>query len=376
MVKLSNSLFKKINYFSVWFLVTFGILLNISASSVQGLNQFDDNFHFIKRHISSIIIGIIIYNLGKKLSFSIYKKFANVSIVTITLALFFVLTYGIVAGGSRRWIDLGVINLQPSEFAKPVIIFWIAYQLSYIKTENSNFYYLKRALALPILCCFFIYLEPDYGTTLTIFSVILAQILFSDIKLRYPIGVLLLSPIPLYLLAASGTYRLNRILTWWDGKCNRGEDLLGDCFQLNQSRIAISSGGLFGLGPGTSRARWGMLPNSHSDFIASIIGEEYGFIGLLILLIMLFLLIISFYGLAITSRSEFKRIFLSGVATWILVQSIFNLGGLVGLLPITGIVLPFIAYGGSAMVAMFIAFTISHVEFTEEELWKKLLCFQ
>jgi cell division protein FtsW len=368
MVKLSNSLFKKINYFSVWFLVTFGILLNISASSVQGLNQFDDNFHFIKRHISSIIIGIIIYNLGKKLSFSMYKKFANVSIVTITLALFFVLTYGIVAGGSRRWIDLGVINLQPSEFAKPIIIFWIAYQLSYIKTENSNFYYLKRALALPILCCFFIYLEPDYGTTLTIFSIILAQILFSDIKLRYPIGVLLLSPIPLYLLAASGTYRLNRILTWWDGKCNRGEDLLGDCFQLNQSRIAISSGGLFGLGPGTSRARWGMLPNSHSDFIASIIGEEYGFIGLLILLIMLFLLIISFYGLAITSRSEFKRIFLSGVATWILVQSIFNLGGLVGLLPITGIVLPFIAYGGSAMVAMFIAFTISHVEPTEEEL--------
>ena len=184
MVKLSNSLFKKINYFSVWFLVTFGILLNISASSVQGLNQFDDNFHFIKRHISSIIIGIIIYNLGKKLSFSMYKKFANVSIVTITLALFFVLTYGIVAGGSRRWIDLGVINLQPSEFAKPIIIFWIAYQLSYIKTENSNFYYLKRALALPILCCFFIYLEPDYGTTLTIFSIILAQILFSDIKLR------------------------------------------------------------------------------------------------------------------------------------------------------------------------------------------------
>ena len=368
MVKLSHSFFKKINYFSVWFLVTFGILLNISASSVQGLNLFDDNFHFIKRHIGSIIIGIFIYNIGKKISFSTYKKFANVSIVSVTLALFFVLTYGIVVGGSRRWIDLGVINLQPSEFAKPVIIFWIAYQLSNIQIENTNIYYLKRALTLPILCCLFIYLEPDYGTTLTIFSIILSQILFSDIKLRYPIGVILLSPFPLYLLATSGTYRLNRIITWWGGKCDRGEDLLGDCFQLNQSRIAISSGGLFGLGPGTSRARWGMLPNSHSDFIASIIGEEYGFFGLLILLIMLFLMIISFYGLAITSRSEFKKLFLSGVGTWILIQSIFNLGGLVGLLPITGIVLPFIAYGGSAMVAMFIAFTISHIEITEEDL--------
>ncbi len=110
-----------------------------------------------------------------------------------------------------------------------------------------------------------------------------------------------------------------------------------------------------------------MLPNSSSDFVGAIVGEEYGFFGLLILLIMLLLLIGSIYGLAITSKSEFNRLYLSGLGTWILIQSIFNLGGLVGLLPITGIVLPFIAYGGSAMVAIFIAFTISHIEISEEE---------
>ena len=369
MIKLSYSFFKRINYFSVWFLVTFGILLNISASSVQGLNQYNDNFFFIKRHLGSIIIGIIIYNIGKKIPLNIYKKFANISIVTIVTALFLVLTYGEKLGGSRRWLHLDVVDLyiQPSEFAKPVIIFWVAYQLSNISSDETNLYYLKRAVAIPLVCCLFVYLQPDYGTTLAIFSIILAQILFSDIKLRYPISVIALAPMPLYLLASKGTYRLNRIVTWWDGKCDRGEDLLGDCFQLNQSRIAISSGGLFGLGPGTSRARWGMLPNSSSDFVGAIVGEEYGFFGLLILLIMLLLLIGSIYGLAITSKSEFNRLYLSGLGTWILVQSIFNLGGLVGLLPITGIVLPFIAYGGSAMVAIFIAFTISHIEISEEE---------
>ena len=110
---------------------------------------------------------------------------------------------------------------------------------------------------------------------------------------------------------------------------------------------------MFGLGPGTSRARWGMLPNSHTDFIASIIGEEYGFVGLVIFIIILVLLIISLFGLAISTESEFKKLIFSGLGAWVLIQVVINLGGAVGLLPITGIVLPFISYGSSAMVALF-----------------------
>ena len=359
-MNLTYSFFQRINLFSIWFLVTFGILVNISASSVQGLNQFNDNFYFIKRHMAAVLIGVLIFNIGKKINFYSYSRLINFSIVFVTSALFFVLTYGIVRGGSRRWVDLGVINFQPSELAKPIIILWVAYQLTNIDTKFNNFFYLRRAMFLPVICCFFIYLQPDYGTTITIFGILLSQIVFSKIDFKYPVGILSLSIIPLYFLAISGSYRFNRITTWLDRDCDLGIDLLGSCFQLNQSRIAISSGGMFGLGPGTSRARWGMLPNSHTDFIASIIGEEYGFVGLLIFVIILGFLIISFYGLAISTKSEFKKLIFVGLGSWVFIQTAINLGGAVGLLPITGIVLPFISYGSSAMVALFTGIAIGY----------------
>ena len=359
-MNLTYSFFQRINLFSIWFLVTFGILVNISASSVQGLNQFNDNFYFIKRHMAGVLIGVLIFNIGKKINFYSYSRLINFSIVFVTSALFFVLTYGIVRGGSRRWVDLGVINFQPSELAKPIIILWVAYQLTNIDTKFNNFFYLRRAMFLPVICCFFIYLQPDYGTTITIFGILLSQIVFSKIDFKYPVGILSLSIVPLYFLAISGSYRFNRITTWLDRDCDFGIDLLGACFQLNQSRIAISSGGMFGLGPGTSRARWGMLPNSHTDFIASIIGEEYGFVGLLIFVIILGFLIISFYGLAISTKSEFKKLIFVGLGSWVFIQTAINLGGAVGLLPITGIVLPFISYGSSAMVALFTGIAIGY----------------
>ncbi len=359
-MNLSYLFFQRINLFSIWFLVTFGILVNISASSVQGLNQFNDNFYFIKRHMAAVLIGVLIFNIGKKINFYSYSRLINFSIVFVSSALFFVLTYGIVRGGSRRWVDLGVINFQPSELAKPIIILWVAYQLTNMDTKFNNFFYLRRAMFLPVICCFFIYLQPDYGTTITIFGILLSQIVFSKIDFKYPVGILSLSIIPLYFLAISGSYRFNRITTWLDRDCDLGIDLLGSCFQLNQSRIAISSGGMFGLGPGTSRARWGMLPNSHTDFIASIIGEEYGFVGLLIFVIILGFLIISFYGLAISAKSEFKKLIFVGLGSWVFIQTAINLGGAVGLLPITGIVLPFISYGSSAMVALFTGIAIGY----------------
>tara|TARA_B100000902_G_C27268797_1_gene895138 strand:+ start:348 stop:1466 length:1119 start_codon:yes stop_codon:yes gene_type:complete len=368
MNKGGHSLFKKVNIISISFLVSFGILLNLSASSVQGLIQFNDNFHFIKRHIASIVIGLLIFKFGKKLSLNNYKKLANAMMVSITFILFLVLTYGIVAGGSRRWIDLGVINLQPSEFAKPIIILWIAYHLSKLDVDKSDFYYLKRSLFLPALCCLLILLEPDFGTTVTISGIILMQLIFSEIKITYPIGLIAISPIPIYLAINSGGYRFDRFNIWYSKICN-GIDiptnvLRDDCWHLYQSKIAISSGGLFGLGPGTSRARWGSLPNSWSDFIGSIVGEEYGFVGFIVLILAFVFVIFSFYGLALTASTEFNRLYFVGIGSWILIQTIFNLGGIVGLLPITGIVLPFVAYGGSAMVSIFIALTISY---TQEE---------
>ena len=354
----SLNFIKRLNIFSVLFLISFGILLNVSASSVEGLNLYGDNFYFIKRHLTAIILGAIIFNILKNLNINFIEKFSSISMVFITTTLFLVLTYGIVVGGSRRWIDLGIVNFQPSELAKPIIILWVAKQISNDITEDTDLKKFVRSIFLPLLCAFLVLLEPDYGTFASICFILFSQIFFSKIKIIYPALTIFASILPLYLVATSSDYRLSRIEAF--RKCDYGVDLLGDCFQLHQSRIAISSGGLFGLGPGTSRARWGMLPNSYSDFISSIIGEEYGFFGLFLLVLAFFILISTTFFIAIREKNEIKKLISVGFGSWIFFQTVVNLGGAVGLLPITGIVLPFVSYGSSAMISIFIALGIMY----------------
>ncbi len=354
----SLNFIKRLNIFSVLFLISFGILLNVSASSVEGLNLYGDNFYFIKRHLTAIILGAIIFNILKNLNINFIEKFSSISMVFITTTLFLVLTYGIVVGGSRRWIDLGIVNFQPSELAKPLIILWVAKQISNDITDDNDLKKFIRSIFLPLLCAFLVLLEPDYGTFASICFILFSQIFFSKIKIIYPALTIFASILPLYLVATSSDYRLSRIEAF--RKCDYGVDLLGDCFQLHQSRIAISSGGLFGLGPGTSRARWGMLPNSYSDFISSIIGEEYGFFGLFLLVLAFFILISTTFLIAIREKNEIKKLISVGFGSWIFFQTVVNLGGAVGLLPITGIVLPFVSYGSSAMISIFIALGIMY----------------
>ena len=354
----SLNFLKRLNIFSVLFLISFGILLNVSASSVEGLNLYGDNFYFIKRHLSAIILGALIFNVLKNLNINFIEKFSSISMIIISSILFLVLTYGIVVGGSRRWIDLGIVNFQPSELAKPLIILWVAKQITNDIADDTDLKKFVRSIFLPLLCAFLVLLEPDYGTFASICFILFSQIFFSKIKIIYPTLAIVASILPLYLVATSSEYRLSRIEAF--RKCDYGVDLLGDCFQLHQSRIAISSGGLFGLGPGTSRARWGLLPNSYSDFISSIIGEEYGFFGLFLILLAFFILISTTFLIAIREKNEIKKLISVGFGGWIFFQTVVNLGGAVGLLPITGIVLPFVSYGSSAMISIFIALGIMY----------------
>lgn len=351
---------RRTNMFSLVFLISFGILMNVSASSVEGLNLYGDNFYFIKRHLTAIIIGVVAFNIIKKLNQDTILDFSFFLIVSVTVVLFLVLTYGIVVGGSRRWIDIGIVNLQPSELAKPIIILWVAKILSNELSKLPEFTVLTRAVALPFLCAFLVLLEPDYGTFATLCVIVVAQIFMSRVKIIYPTSIVALSLLPLISLARAESYRLVRIKTWLEGKCDIGVDLLGDCYQLNQSRIAISSGGLFGLGPGTSRARWGSLPNSYSDFISSIIGEEYGFFGLFLIILGFFILITTTFLMGLNTNNEFKKLYCFGIAAWVLFQTVVNLGGAVGIVPITGMVLPFVSYGSSAMVSIFVGFGVMY----------------
>ena len=355
----------KLNGISVILLLIFGVFLVSSATAVESQRIYSDSFYMIANHGLGILIGVGMFLLIKRFNYMYFFKFLTPLVLVMIGALFILPTMGVNLFGSTRWLDIGNIRIQPSELAKPIIILWVAIQLSNEKIKEHDLKTIWRAGFIPGLAIILIFLQPDFGTTATVAFIVLIQFLFSKTKLIYPV-ILSIGGwfIGRYFLE-SEFYRAERLRVWSEGICNQGQELLGACFQVHQSRIAISSGGMFGLGPGTSRARWGSLPSAYSDFISSIIGEEYGFIGYLIFIFILSICIITFFLIAVREKNEFKKIFISGLGAWILFQSVLNLGASVYLLPITGIVLPFVSYGGTAMVSIFVALGIMHCRVDE-----------
>ena len=319
----------------------------------------------IANHGLGIIIGTGLFLLIKRFNYLYLFKILTPIVLAMLVALFVLPTVGVNLFGSTRWLDIGTIRIQPSELAKPIIILWVARHLSNNKIQEHDLKTLFRAGFIPGLAIILIFLQPDFGTTATIAFIVLIQFLFSKIKFIYPALFSIVGWFIGRYYIESEFYRAERLRVWSEGICNQGQELLGACFQVHQSRIAISSGGMFGLGPGTSRARWGSLPSAYSDFISAIIGEEYGFIGYLIFIFILSVCIISFFLIAVREENEFKKIFISGLGAWVLFQSVLNLGASVYLLPITGIVLPFVSYGGTAMVSIFVALGIMHCRVDE-----------
>jgi len=356
----------KINLVFITLLITFGIFLVSSATAVESQRLYGDNFYMFKNHLLTLSIGMTSAFIIKRVNYKRILNLSNYLIIFISVILFFLLTYGDNYWGSTRWLPIGSITLQPSEIAKPIILLWVADHLSKVELDNNNLKTIWRALFMPGIAMVFIFFQPDYGMTATIAFIILIQLLFSKVKIIYPIILSVLGLFGGWYFLSTAGYREERFKVWLERICDptssnfQVEELLDKCFQLHQSLIAISSGGLTGLGPGTSRARWGALPSAYSDFISVIIGEEYGFVGYIIFIFILSITIISFFLIAIRQKNEFKRIFTFGLGAWILFQSVLNLGASVYLLPITGIVLPFVSYGGSAMVSIFIALGIMH----------------
>ena len=355
----------KLNGISVILLLIFGVFLVSSATAVVSQSIYSDSFYMIANHGFGILIGILIFFLIKRFNYLYFFKFLIPIAILMLIVLFILPTMGIKISGSTRWLDILGIRIQPSELAKPIIILWVARHLSNNKIEEHDIKKIWRAGFIPGLALILIYLQRDFGTTITISFIVLIQFLFSKIKIIYPLMLSIGGGVVGRYFLESEVYRQERLRVWSEGICDQGQELLGACYQVHQSRIAISSGGMLGLGPGTSRARWGSLPSAYSDFISSIIGEEYGFIGYLIFIFILSICIITFFLIAVREKNEFKKIFISGLGAWILFQSVLNLGASVYLLPITGIVLPFVSYGGTAMVSIFVALGIMHCRVDE-----------
>ena len=325
----------------------FGLVMVLSASSVTALADRVDPTTYFERQLLGLGLGLVAFVVTSRIHYSYWARFARIGLAVAYALLFAVLAIGVEVGGSTRWIDVGPLRFQPSEFAKLAIILFIADLLA---SRESHVGDIRRSLN-PVLVFFapmalLVFTEPDLGTTIILTVIVMAMVFVAGVPLR---PMFVVGGLGVGLAAAAAVaqpYRVRRLVAVTDP----WSDPTGTGWQTLQSLTGLANGGLDGVGLGQSRVKWGYLPNSHTDFIFAIIGEEMGLIGTLGVL-----LAVAFLGLlgirtALRATDLFGQLLAAGITTWFLFQAFVNIGGVVGLLPITGVTLPFVSFGASSLV--------------------------
>ncbi|MBI3980379.1 putative lipid II flippase FtsW [Candidatus Microgenomates bacterium] len=338
-----------------WYLITtvislvlFGVLMVFNASSISALTDFGNKFYYLREQSKWVIIGVLGLLYA---SFFDYKKYFYLAlplllVCLLLLILVFVPGLGVNALGAHRWINFHLFILQPSEFTKLSLIIYLSAWFS--QKEKKRFFAFLLLLAMIVGL---IILQPDMGTGVVLVSISLILYFVSGAPLMH-FGVFLpLGFMAGVFLAITSPYRLNRVLTFF----NSSRDPLGASYHVRQILIALGSGGLLGLGFGKSRQKFAYLPEATTDSIFAIIAEELGFIGSTILILVFLFLIYRIFSIAKRAPDNFGRLLAVGIGSWFAMQIIINLGAMVALIPLTGIPLPFISYGGSSLVVALFA---------------------
>jgi len=327
----------------------FGIIMIYSASSIWAEYKFNDPFRFVKAEGLFLIIGIVLMFIISKVDYMNYKKYANILLGVCFLLLILVLIPGIgsVRNGSRSWFGIGQFGIQPSEFTKLAMIIFTAKYLSHNQKEMRS---IKRGV-LPILGLLMflfglIMLQPDFGTGTVLVMSIIVMIFVSGVNLSFFVKIGILGIVAIVALIIVAPYRLERILSF----LNPWQDPLGSGFQIIQSLYAIGPGGLLGLGFGNSIQKHFYLPEPQTDFIFSVISEEFGFMGVLIVSSLFVTIIYRGIKIALNCEESFGKYLAFGITFQLAFQSILNLMVVVGLIPVTGVTLPFLSYGGSSLL--------------------------
>jgi cell division protein FtsW len=336
-------------------LVVIGLGATQSASSAVAIDQGQDRFFFFKRQLFGVGIGTIALLITSRIPYGFYRRLAVPAFMAAVGLLVAVLAMGPIIGGAQRWLYLGQFSFQPSELAKVSVIVILAYLLEKKHKLLTTFGHFVVPVVFTVgVVGALVMLQPDLGTTIIIGAAAMAVILASDAPFKY---VLLLSVLVVgvaWLLAFSDEYRVDRIAGFLDPWGNAS----GDGYQLIQGYYALSNGGIFGVGLGASRARWFYLPNAHTDFIFAIIGEETGLIGALTVIGLFVVLALAGWLVASRAPDRFGRMVAAGITAWLSFQALVNVGGVLGVMPITGIALPFVSYGSTALIVSMAALGI------------------
>ncbi|MCD7951180.1 MAG: putative lipid II flippase FtsW [Erysipelotrichaceae bacterium] len=328
-------------------IVMIGLISVYSSSHIWAYYKYDDSYYYIKRQCLFAFLGLIIMFIVSRIDYHIYLKYAKIFLIICFALLGLVLIpgVGVVRGGSRSWFNLGIFALQPSELFK---LGMIVFSASYIDK-----YYLKMSHIRYCLLLFFIMslgfgmimLQPDFGSAIVMACSILVMIIVSPFPFKYFVFLTIIAIAGIVVMILSASYRLTRILSFLDPF----SDPLGSGFQAIQALYAISPGGLLGVGFDQSIQKHFYLPEPQTDFIFAIICEEFGFLGGSFLVYLYWQLIHTVLKVSMHCNDMFGSFLMLGIISMIAIQTLINLGVVVGLLPITGITLPLISYGGTSL---------------------------
>ncbi|MDQ1620632.1 MAG: cell division protein FtsW [Actinomycetota bacterium] len=330
-------------------LLVLGLVMVFSASSVTAFSFLGSSFAIVGKQLMWVVMGLPLMWLASRLPVKAWRAFAYLGLITSLALLFLVVFAGTEVNGNKNWLDFGgPFRIQPSELAKLSLVLWGADLLA----RKHRLLNQWKHLLVPVVpvggfVIGLVLLGGDLGTAI-ILAVILAALLYvagAPLRLFFWASVPAFAVIALMLQTRAA--RLSRITDWLHPNAS---DPLGSGFQALHGKFALASGGWWGVGLGGSKEKWGSLPEAHTDFIFAIIGEELGLVGTLAVLGLIG--IIGYAGLrvAVAATDPFVRLAAAGVTAWILVQALINLGAVLGLLPITGVPLPLVSYGGSALV--------------------------
>ena len=332
------------------FLVVGGLIMVLSSSSVSAYAQYGDSFLFFQRQAAYAVVGLLALLVTSRMRYRAWQRMAVplLGLTVVLLALVLHPAASVSAYGSSRWLVFGPVTVQPSEMAKLSLLLFVAGVLARKWGKLHDLGHLALPLVpVTLIVCGMVMLQPDLGTTVILAGTVFLVLFAAGIRLRYLIATAILGSAVGMALIFSADYRRIRFLSfldpWADAK-NTG-------YQLVQSLIALGSGGFTGVGLGASRQKWQYVPNAHTDFIFSILGEELGLVGELAVLVAFAVLVFAGIRVAAHAPDVFGRLLAAGIVSWFGLQALVNLGAVTGLLPITGVPLPFVSYGGSSLVA-------------------------
>ena len=335
-------------------LLAVGLIMVYSASAVWATHNFNDSFFFAKRQLLFAGVGIIAMFFIMNIDYWTWRTWSKVIIIICFVLLIMVLIpgVGVVRNGSQSWIGVGAFSVQPSEFMKLAMIAFLAKYLSENQKKITSFKQgLIPSLAIVFLAFGLIMLQPDLGTGTVMVGTSIVMIYVAGARLIHFIGLGLVGIVGFIGLIISAPYRIKRITSF----LNPWEDPLDSGFQIIQSLYAIGPGGLFGLGLGQSRQKFFYLPEPQTDFIFAILAEELGFIGASFVILLFSLLLWRGVRIALGAPDLYGSFLAIGVIAMIAIQVIINIGVVTGLMPVTGITLPFLSYGGSSLTLMLMA---------------------